>query len=126
MSSERIYPGQKLKLLLTKSQIEENDQALKERINLNITPQDFIESIIQEESSKIFLNFEEMIYMDPVENINFGMKISCFYCTSLGEILGELLFYQGFLNFQPDKTNIDNQLKIRSILYFIFFQILNE
>lgn len=84
-----------------------------------------------EENSKGLMSFDEMIALEEYKNENSGVKgmnimknwdkicflskVYCFYCTSSGEIQGELTFYHSFLNFQPDKNNLDNQMKIRSI-----------
>lgn len=129
LSSDTLYPGQKLKLLLTKSQIEEEKKSHNKN-KLEIDPNEYVESVMAEENSKGLMSFDEMFTLETYENVDSGVKglitlkilnnffqkqVYCFYCTSSGEIQGELTFYHSFLNFQPDKNNVDNQMKIRSI-----------
>lgn len=62
-----------MKLLLTKSQIEEEKKS-RNKNKLEIDPNDYVESVMAEENSKGLMSFDEMIALEEYKNENSGVK----------------------------------------------------
>ena len=73
LSSELIYPGQKIKLLLTKTQIEA-EKNLHMKNLLEIDRDEYVESIIAEGNNQGLMSFDEMSILESYNDVESGMK----------------------------------------------------